>query len=204
MEYDFTFLSDYKPQAICDGALRQSAVCIPLVESGDGIRVLFERRSENMNSQPGDVCFPGGGIKEGETPAEAAVRELTEELKVRPEQFELLGAADYISADASRVYPFVGWLRGYDGSFSKAEVAEVFTVPLDFFCKTEPEVHVVEWRADFPKDFPFEKIYGGREYNWRVLKNRVFFYEYEGRVIWGMTAKIMRAFAALYKRYMIL
>ena len=43
--------------------------------------------------------------------------------------------------------------------------------------------------------FPYELICGGREYRWRSRKEEVFFYQYEGHVIWGLTAKLIRAFA---------
>jgi 8-oxo-dGTP diphosphatase len=56
------------------------------VRRGDG-RWLMVRRSSQV-SMPGKVCFPGGGIEEGETQEEACVREAHEELgaEVRPLQ----------------------------------------------------------------------------------------------------------------------
>ena len=53
---------------------RKSAVCIPLIDTADGFDVLFEIRSSQIQSQPGDVCFPGGMVEPGETEAQAAVR----------------------------------------------------------------------------------------------------------------------------------
>ena len=40
-----------------------------------GWQVLFEVRAAGI-SQPGEVCFPGGRIEPGETPEEAALREV--------------------------------------------------------------------------------------------------------------------------------
>ena len=96
-----------------------------------------------------------------------------------------------------QVHPFVCRLKGYKGTFSRDEVGEIFFVPLDFFLQTRPEMHEVSWRAEFGDDFPFEKIHGGRKYGWRERKDQILFYEYEGHVIWGMTAKIMESFAQL-------
>jgi hypothetical protein len=79
----------------------------------------------------------------------------------------------------------------YTGSFSREEVAEVFLAPISFFETTPAKVYTVDWKPVFPEDFPFDKIYGGRNYGWRPRKSRIRFYEYEGRVIWGMTARII-------------
>jgi 8-oxo-dGTP pyrophosphatase MutT (NUDIX family) len=44
-------------------------------------RVLFLRRSRS-GDHAGQWCFPGGGIEDGETPQEAAIRELAEECDI--------------------------------------------------------------------------------------------------------------------------
>ena len=51
------------------------AVLAPLVRVDGETHLLFEVRALHMRRQPGEVCFPGGQIEEGETPLEAAVRE---------------------------------------------------------------------------------------------------------------------------------
>jgi 8-oxo-dGTP pyrophosphatase MutT (NUDIX family) len=54
-----------------------------LVRSGDGERVYLHRRSPDKLIFPGRYdCWAGGVIGPGETPADAAVRELAEELGV--------------------------------------------------------------------------------------------------------------------------
>ncbi len=197
---DLTFLKDRAPEIISEGWSHTAAVCIPLVEAGGETCLLFEKRSEEIDQQPGDVCFPGGAVEEGETPREAALREMTEELLVSPGQIELLGPGDTLAADSVRVYSFVCRLRDYDGRFGRDEVAETFTVPLSFFLENEPKAYTVEWEPCFGEDFPFRKIHGGRDYRWGRRAMTVLFYEYRGRVIWGMTAKMTHAFAALCRR----
>ena len=185
------------PAMIGEHSIRHSAVMIPVLEMPDGLHLLFEVRSEKLEHQPGDICFPGGGMEEGETPEAAALRELTEELLVTSEQAEIIGPADVFAAGTRCVYPYVCLLRSYDFRFSEDEVAEVFTVPLSFFLENAPEIHKVVYRPEFREDFPFEKIHGGRNYGWRAQEDSILFYEYKGHVIWGMTAKIVQAFIAV-------
>ena len=56
-------------------------------------------------------------------------------------------------------------------------------------------IYVIRAKVEPGEDFPYERICGGREYRWRSRKEEVCFYQYEGHVIWGLTAKLMRAFA---------
>jgi hypothetical protein len=44
----------------------------------------------------------------------------------------------------------------------------------------------------FPADFPFDKIYGGKDYQWRKSIMEEYFYEYKGDVIWGITARMIK------------
>ena len=41
----------------------------------------------------------------------------------------------------------------------------------------------------YPTDnFPFDKVPGGKEYPWARGEYEVLFYEYDDRIIWGLTA----------------
>ena len=66
----------------------------------------------------------------------------------------------------------------------------MFTVPLAWLKSHPPLVQDVPVATVPRADFPFEKIPGGRR-TWRGGTYRVLFYEYEGRVIWGITAKVL-------------
>lgn len=194
-------LKNHKSTLIGIEELRKYAVCIPLMPGPDGYEVLFEVRSANVKSQPGDVCFPGGRMEPGETPDETAVRETMEELLVEEKQLRLIGLMDpYLSESGNLVYPYAAVLEDYQGSFGRAEVESVFFVPLSFFLKTEPEVYHTAIEVHPGEDFPFERIHGGKNYAWRKGKKKVIFYSYEGRVIWGMTARIMYSFADIYRK----
>ena len=197
MTEDFSFFKNRVPAVMGEAVIHHSAVAIVLLDTPSGSDILFEVRSEKIGHQPGDVCCPGGMTEEGETPEQAVIREMTEELLVDVSQIEILGPSDIFRGGSMQVHPFVCRLSGYDGRSSTDEVEEVFRVPLSFFLETEPKAYEVTWHAEPGEDFPYEKIHGGRSYPWRKRKDRILFYEYGGHVIWGMTAKIMERFAEL-------
>lgn len=193
-------LSQHKTTLIGINECKKSAVCIPLIDTGKGYEILFEVRSAKIVSQPGDICLPGGMLEPGETPKEAAVRETMEELLISEEQIQMLGLMDvHHTGMGLMLYPFAVILKEYHGTFSEDEVDEVFTVPLEFFLNTEPEVYRTEAQVVPEENFPYDLIHGGRNYVWRKRRENICFYRYGNRTIWGLTARIMRSFVEIYR-----
>jgi mutator protein MutT len=63
--------------------------------------VLLARRSPHRSTYPGLWSFPGGHVEQGETLAEALVREVQEEVGVTPTTFSFLGTiADRNTAES--------------------------------------------------------------------------------------------------------
>ena len=176
---------------ISESNQKHYAIAIPFV---DDENLLFQVRSDKLDRQPGDICFPGGAVEDGETPEEAVRRELSEELLLSKEQIELQEETSLLVSDSAIIHCFPCRIFNYTGSFRREEVAEVFLAPISFFETTPAKVYTVDWEPAFPSDFPFDKIHGGRNYGWRPRKSRIRFYEYGGRVIWGMTARIIENF----------
>lgn len=182
---------------------KKSAILIPLLEKNNELHLLFEVRSFTMRSQPGDICFPGGKIdKQDESPRHAAIRETTEELGINDKSIQEVIPLDYLVADMGRIiYPFIGTLTNPEKIIPhEAEVEEVFTVPLSFFLETKPERHKVNVQVQPDESFPFELIVGGKDYNWQVRQIDELFYKYDGKVIWGLTAKILTHFIDLIRQ----
>lgn len=177
------------------GARHSYAVLVPLLPSADGLRLLFEVRAAALR-QGGEVCFPGGRMETGETAADCALRETEEELSIPPEAVELLGPSDFICNQRGfLLQPVIGVVSPAGLARmrpSPAEVAEVFTVPLDFFRRTEPVAARYELTPTLPEDFPWEAAGIPRDYAWSRGTVEVPAWRYEGRVIWGMTARITR------------
>ena len=176
---------------ITESDQKHYAVAIPFVDEEN---LLFQVRSDKLDHQPGDICFPGGKVEEGEVPEEAVIRELSEELLLSKEQIEIQEECSLLVNDTAVIHCFLCRLYDYAGGFNREEVAEVFRVPIRFFENTPAKVYEVDWNPVFPEDFPFDKIHGGRNYGWRPRKSKIRFYEYREYVIWGMTAKIIESF----------
>jgi len=199
MRIDSEALRRHVPAAIQDDDQCVYAVCIPLLLEEEGCDVLFEVRSGQIREQPGDVCFPGGRLEQGETPENGARRELCEELLLPPESVKLLGAGDILYTAGETVYSYAVCLTDYRNTFSRAEVSSVFRVPMTFFLQTEPVCYSLTWVPQPPEDFPYHLIQGGRNYRWRQQKRDEYFYQYDNHIIWGITAKIIRAYARIIK-----
>jgi len=182
-----------------------SAVLLPLVEKEGEYSILFEVRSNNLNRQPGEICFPGGKIEEDEmgSPQRTALREAAEELGIMESQIDLIGPLDYlVTPPGTLIYPFVGRiLRPEEIKPNQAEVEQVFTVPVDFFLQNRPGKTTCDVATRYGLNFPFDRVsaalYGD---TWRKRWTfAVYYYDYGGHFIWGLTARILQNFIKLYK-----
>lgn len=176
---------------------RKYAVLAPYLPAAKAF--LFEVRSPYLKSQPGEISFPGGQIEAGETPQEAARRETREELLLPAgHRLEVVAPLDIFLAPYNRVvYPFLGILEDYEMTYSPDEVAEVFTVPLEFFQTTAPRIFENTVTIAPPVDKAFNELIGREDYPWYEGHYPVYFYEYDGHVIWGMTARFISNIVSL-------
>ena len=180
--------------------IRRAAVLVPLIQKGGEYHVVFEVRAGSLKTQPGEICFPGGAVERGETPKQAAVRETMEELLISRRQIRVIAPLDVLEAPgAMEIFPFLGALQGYRWSYSEAEVDHTFSVPLCWFAEQEPERYETELVTVPEERFPFEDVPGGHDYHWRRGHYDVYFYRREEGIIWGMTAKILRSLAEMYR-----
>lgn len=171
-------------------APRSAAVLVPLMTGGE-LSVLFEVRSAAVY-QPGEVCFPGGGMELGESPRDCALRETQEELGIAPEKVRIFAELEpYIHISSRTVYPVLGELSPDSAAHitqSEAEVAETFTAPLQWFRDHPPEVVGYDMVPD-PDTIP-EMLYPtvSRYRN----RRKTLVWNYQGHLIWGLTARILQ------------
>lgn len=180
-----------------------AAVLVPIIWENDQMAVLFEVRSTYLSWQPGEICFPGGRIEStDESPLSTAVRETAEEIGLKAEQIQVLGALhEVISPIGVRLYPFVGYIHDAQHIHANPdEVSEIFTVPLEFLLATEPIVGHMERCTRPLADFPFHLVPGYSK-DWQKRKDyKVLFYKYKEYVIWGLTAQVLYRFIEIYRK----
>lgn len=145
------------------------AVVAPVVFECEEPYLLVEVRAAGI-AQAGDPCFPGGKIEAGESPAQAASREMEEELGI------FVPAEDFLG-ELPEVYTYLGRrTRVYVCAVApeKADRARVNPDEVSVLLK----VPVSQLLKD-----PF------------AMK-----YPFGGHVIWGMTAGAVRRFCKAWEK----
>ncbi|MDF2840776.1 MAG: putative nudix hydrolase YeaB [Clostridia bacterium] len=187
-------ISDYKDSS-------EFAVLVPIVKHKEQACIVFQVRSGRLNKQPNEICFPGGKIEPNESPLHAAIRETCEELLIEKSSIEILGEIDTLVTPFNTIiYPFAAYLNDYQNTYSKDEVEEVFYVPIEFLMSHTPKCSYLDVIMQPHDDFPFEKVQYGRDYPWAKGKYPAYFYEYENKIIWGITARILKNFIELISK----
>lgn len=96
------------------GAGRPSAVLVLFGDGPDGPDLLIIQRNAGLRRHAGQPAFPGGAVEAGDaSPVAAALREAAEEVGVRADGVQVLGAMPelYISRSGFRVMPVIAWWR---------------------------------------------------------------------------------------------
>lgn len=153
---------------------RPAAVLIPVLGAEQGaLRLLLTQRTDHLRDHAGQISFPGGGLKSGETSLEAALREAEEEVGLARSAVEIFGEMPrYHTGTGFNVSPMVAFVAaGARLAPDPGEVAEIFEAPLDFLVD--------------PRNFRQEtRYYRGA---WRSFLA----VPWAGRYIWGATAGML-------------
>ena len=121
-----------------DGApvLKRAAVAIALTDAGDTAgqtALLLTLRASSLRAHRGQWALPGGRCDAGETPVEAALRELHEELGLELTPDAVLGLLDdYPTRSGYLITPVVVWVATSAAIVPNPdEVASVHRIALD-------------------------------------------------------------------------
>jgi 8-oxo-dGTP pyrophosphatase MutT (NUDIX family) len=164
-------VSSHTPSALESGRrFPEAAVLLPITRS-DQPELILTLRASGLSTHGGEVAFPGGR-RDPEDPdlMFTALREAEEEIGLPPGLVEVIGPlSPLISKHGIKVTPYVGLIPDFvEYRPNDAEIAAVFSVPLEFFRQDAREhTHRID--------------YQGR--SWYVPS-----YRYDGFKIWGLTA----------------
>ncbi|MBB3607224.1 CoA pyrophosphatase [Rhizobium sp. BK602] len=156
-------------------SLRDAAVLVPVVDDGDDAKVIFTLRTSTLRKHSGQIAFPGGTIDpEDASPEMAAMREAGEEIGLANIFIEPVARLPhYLAATGFRITPILAVVKpGFELALNPTEVEDAFEVPLSFLMN--PEHHVTDSMV------------------WQGIQRRFYRVPYGSRMIWGITAGIVR------------
>jgi len=140
-------LQRFDVRAMAAAGRRHAAVAVAVTEAGHGAAVegmpqhgdwsrasalLLTRRAAELRAHAGQWAMPGGRIDDGETPEQAALRELHEEVGLVLDAEVVLGRLDdYATRSGYVITPVVLWAgAARDVVPNAAEVASIHRIPV--------------------------------------------------------------------------
>lgn len=148
--------------------------------------ILLTIRSKNLKVHGGQRAFPGGRIDPGETPEQAALRELHEELGLQLPAESMLGRLDdYATRSGFVITPLVFW-GGEVGILqpNPAEVASVHRVPLSELLRQDAPI--LEYKKNRPQ--PVLKMPLGDD--WIAAPTAALAYQFREVALLGKTTRV--------------
>lgn len=156
--------------------LPEAGVLIPLTDRKIPELVLT-RRAPHLSSHAGEVAFPGGKMDPEDSDIVAtALRESHEEIGLPPSAVDVVGSLPPArSRFGLKVTPIVGIISPHQPLVANEdELDHIFSVPLQYFLDHQPnDSHEVE--------------YQGQRFQFPC-------YNYQGNIIWGLTAYFIAEF----------
>ena len=174
--------SQRQKRHIVDASRVSAAVLVPIYWREGQYYLLFTKRTQKVKEHKGQISFPGGAYQEGDgTLVNTALRECTEEIGLIAEEVEILGELDDTLSITSNyiISPFVALIPWpYQFQVNREETEELIEVPISALLDSSyqrQETEIIEGEA--------------------VIS---YFYNYQGRVIWGATARILSQFLDIF------
>lgn len=155
----------------------QSAVLIPLRQGASELEVILTRRTAHLRHHADQICFPGGRMDAADgSLLTTALRETHEELGLHPSHIHVLGQLpEQPVLSRFMIQPYIGLVDPKAELIREPnEVAEVLSVPLRLLLDQRNHLQV---KRNHP------------------VHSTVHFIPWQGQLIWGATAAIIRGLA---------
>ncbi len=170
-----------------DPPVREAAVALALrpLTDGDAAVLLVRRATHESDPWSAHVALPGGRIEEGDaTLLDTAIRETMEETGLDLRGATVLGTLDEIRTRSPHlppiiVRPYVFVAPQHGELILSDEIAETFWAPLGRLFSRD---HMLRTQVDA-----------------RGMQISVDAIDFEGRIIWGMTERILRSLEAIIR-----
>ena len=188
-----SFYKGHKPEPI--GPFRLFSVLVPFVEKDGELCIMYEVRNREMETDPGEICFPGGHVEPGEDLLEAALRETEEETGIPRERIRVIGQGDtligYANYSLSTFIGIIDWEDFKNAKIEESEVDELFLTPVSHLKAAVVDHYVESVTARVAENFPFDTVGIDKDtYKWRSGKWVIPVSVIDGRAFWGLTLRI--------------
>lgn len=156
---------------------RPAAILIPLIEYEEDWHVLLTQRSNALDEHRGQVAFPGGAMEALDENLEwTALREMHEEIGVKPEDVQILGQlGDMPIITNYMVRMFVGQIPWpYPLEISQDEVESAFIIPIKWLA--DERHRTIKYHSIAGREFPV-----------------IYFEPFDDHQLWGASAEMTLA-----------
>ncbi len=159
---------------------RSAAALLLLYPTGQGVAVPLTVRASGLAHHAGQISLPGGAADPGETLAETALREASEEIGVDPASVRVLGELTpvHVIVSGYTLHPIVGVTDGRPPFHAAAgEVDDILEIPLDDLRDASRIRQGTRIREGVAVEYPY--------------------FDLHGHQVWGATAMVLGEFICL-------
>ena len=147
-----------------------AAVLILLYPLKNNWYFYLTKRTKTVEHHKGQISLPGGMLEKGESNQKGAIRETYEELGIKPQGINIIGALTpfYIPVSGFNVFPFVGWVAKRPKlEIQSKEVSKVFTPSVSSLMRPQNK------------------------------KIKIPFFDLKNEMVWGATSMILSEFKSI-------
>ncbi len=175
-------LNSLKPRELFSEKMKKAAVLALFSNAHGDTELILTRKAQDIGYHSDQISFPGGTVEDSETTIQTALRETKEEIGIDKKFIEIIGRFHDDSVPISKfiVTPYAALLKTKPVfKVQASEVKEVFTVPFEFF-------------LDESNYTPQNVVIRGNDLT-------VDGYNYNNRIIWGLTCRFIRTLVEIIK-----